>query len=143
MPIADWAVKNGLKKVVSLVTDFGPGLDAEKTFTEKGKTCPIRFTARFFLCRVAPGQAPRLITEETSEGFWIHPGEAYRRFRANEMAMAEPAEYGVAYLAQFDSLEDVWRAHADGRHKFHGIVDRVHGFWKDFDWKQNRFPGQQ
>ena len=34
MPIADWAVKNGLKKVVSLVTDFGPGLDAEKTFTE-------------------------------------------------------------------------------------------------------------
>ena len=34
MPIADWAVKNGLKRVVSLVTDFGPGLDAEKTFAE-------------------------------------------------------------------------------------------------------------
>jgi branched-chain amino acid transport system substrate-binding protein len=34
LPIADWAVKNGLKKVVTLVTDFGPGLDAEKTFTE-------------------------------------------------------------------------------------------------------------
>ncbi len=34
LPIADWAVRNGLKKVVTLVSDFGPGLDAEKTFTE-------------------------------------------------------------------------------------------------------------
>jgi len=34
MPIADWAVKNNLKKVVTLVSDFGPGLDAEKTFKE-------------------------------------------------------------------------------------------------------------
>src|SRR2546430_1584422 len=55
------------------------------------KTSPIRFTARFFLCRLPPGQAPRLYTEETSEGFWIHPGDGYRRFLAHEMAMAEPA----------------------------------------------------
>jgi branched-chain amino acid transport system substrate-binding protein len=34
LPIADWAVRNGLKKVVTLVSDFGPGLDAEKTFIE-------------------------------------------------------------------------------------------------------------
>ncbi|HJQ56772.1 MAG TPA: ABC transporter substrate-binding protein [Vineibacter sp.] len=34
LPIADWAAKNGIKKVVSLVTDFGPGHDAEKTFEE-------------------------------------------------------------------------------------------------------------
>jgi branched-chain amino acid transport system substrate-binding protein len=34
LPIADWAAKNGLKKVVTLVTDFGPGHDAEKTFEE-------------------------------------------------------------------------------------------------------------
>jgi 8-oxo-dGTP pyrophosphatase MutT (NUDIX family) len=103
---------------------------------------PIRFTARFFLCRAPADQAPALFTEETSEAFWIHPGEGYRRFVAGEMKMAEPAEYGLGYLAQFGSLDELWAAHADGRHKFHGIVDRVHGFWKDFDWKQNRFPGQ-
>jgi len=34
LPIADWAAKNGIKKVVTLVSDFGPGLDAEKTFDE-------------------------------------------------------------------------------------------------------------
>jgi len=33
--IADWAPKNGIKKVVTLVTDYGPGIDAEKFFKER------------------------------------------------------------------------------------------------------------
>jgi branched-chain amino acid transport system substrate-binding protein len=41
-PIADWAAKNGVKRVVTMVTEYGPGLDAEKTFikrfTEAGGT---------------------------------------------------------------------------------------------------------
>jgi branched-chain amino acid transport system substrate-binding protein len=37
-PIADWAFKNNIKRVFSMVTDFAPGLDAEKTFQ-------TRFTA--------------------------------------------------------------------------------------------------
>jgi branched-chain amino acid transport system substrate-binding protein len=36
-PMADWAVKNGIKKVVTIVTDYGPGLDAEKWFGETFK----------------------------------------------------------------------------------------------------------
>jgi branched-chain amino acid transport system substrate-binding protein len=35
VPMADWAAKNGIKKVVTLVTDYGPGLDAEKAFKER------------------------------------------------------------------------------------------------------------
>ena len=31
-PIAEWAAKNKIKRVVTMVTDYGPGLDAEKTF---------------------------------------------------------------------------------------------------------------
>src|SRR5438309_19950 len=31
-PMAEWAAKNGIKKVVTLVTDYGPGIDAESTF---------------------------------------------------------------------------------------------------------------
>ena len=34
-PIADWAAKNNIKRVVTLVTDYGPGLDAEKTFVKR------------------------------------------------------------------------------------------------------------
>jgi branched-chain amino acid transport system substrate-binding protein len=36
-PIADWAAKNKIKRVVTMVTDYGPGLDAEKTFVERFK----------------------------------------------------------------------------------------------------------
>jgi branched-chain amino acid transport system substrate-binding protein len=31
-PMASWAAKNGIKKVYTIVTDFGPGIDAEKQF---------------------------------------------------------------------------------------------------------------
>ena len=37
-PIAEWAIKNNIKRVFMMVTDFAPGLDAEKTFQ-------TRFTA--------------------------------------------------------------------------------------------------
>ena len=32
VPLADWAAKNNIKKVVTLVTDYGPGIDAETAF---------------------------------------------------------------------------------------------------------------
>jgi len=34
-PMADWAAKNAIKRVVTMVTDYGPGLDAEKTFNKR------------------------------------------------------------------------------------------------------------
>ncbi len=33
--LADWAPKNGIKKVVTLVSDYGPGIDAEKFFKDR------------------------------------------------------------------------------------------------------------
>jgi branched-chain amino acid transport system substrate-binding protein len=33
--LAEWAVKSGMKKVVTLVSDFSPGLEAESTFKER------------------------------------------------------------------------------------------------------------
>jgi len=36
-PMAVWAAKNGIKKVYTVVADYGPGLDAEKAFTEAFK----------------------------------------------------------------------------------------------------------
>ena len=38
-PIADWAVQNNIRKVMSLVSDYAPGHDAERAFKE-------RFTSR-------------------------------------------------------------------------------------------------
>jgi branched-chain amino acid transport system substrate-binding protein len=33
--LADWAPKNNIKKVVTLVSDYGPGMDAEKYFKDR------------------------------------------------------------------------------------------------------------
>lgn len=42
VPAAQWAAKNGIKKVVTAVTDYGPGIDAETAFksefTKQGGT---------------------------------------------------------------------------------------------------------
>jgi branched-chain amino acid transport system substrate-binding protein len=37
VPMAQWAAKNGIKRVVTLVSDYSPGLDAEKAFVEEFK----------------------------------------------------------------------------------------------------------
>lgn len=33
-PMAEWAARNGIRRVVTVVTDYGPGLDAERWFRE-------------------------------------------------------------------------------------------------------------
>jgi branched-chain amino acid transport system substrate-binding protein len=37
VPMAQWAAKNGIKRVVTMVTDYAPGLETEKAFTEEFK----------------------------------------------------------------------------------------------------------
>jgi branched-chain amino acid transport system substrate-binding protein len=37
VPMADWAADNGIKKVVTMISDYGPGIDAEKSFSAEFK----------------------------------------------------------------------------------------------------------
>ncbi len=37
VPMADWAAENGIKKVVTMISDYAPGIDAEKSFTAEFK----------------------------------------------------------------------------------------------------------
>ena len=37
VPVATWAVENGIKRTVTLVTDYGPGHDIEKGFSDEYK----------------------------------------------------------------------------------------------------------
>jgi len=37
VPMADWAADNGIKKVVTMISDYAPGIDAEKSFTAEFK----------------------------------------------------------------------------------------------------------
>lgn len=51
--MADWSIRNGIKKVVTLVSDFAPGLEAETTFKSRylaaGGQIFDRYTCR---CRI-------------------------------------------------------------------------------------------
>jgi 8-oxo-dGTP pyrophosphatase MutT (NUDIX family) len=120
---ADAGSFSGLLEQEGWYLDLGPFRYLSHFITPP--TSPIRFTARFFLAPVPAGQEPRLLGGEASEGFWIDPAEGHRRFLAGEMEMAEPADCGLRYLAGFEHLDAVWEAHVDGRHKFHGITDRL------------------
>jgi branched-chain amino acid transport system substrate-binding protein len=37
VPMADWSLKNGIKRVVTLVSDYAPGIETEKAFVEAFK----------------------------------------------------------------------------------------------------------
>ena len=58
--IADWAAKNGIKKVVTLVSDYAPGADAEKSFSERLKADGGEVVAQLRVPLAAPDFAPFL-----------------------------------------------------------------------------------
>jgi branched-chain amino acid transport system substrate-binding protein len=46
--MAQWAIKNGVKRVATLVSDFAPGLETEKAFVDefRAKGGDYRIVAR-------------------------------------------------------------------------------------------------
>src|SRR5215471_6371054 len=60
VPMADWAANNGIKKVVTMISDYAPGVDAEKSFIAefKKKGAEVLESIRFPLAN--PDFAPFL-----------------------------------------------------------------------------------
>lgn len=58
--IADWASKNGIKKAMTLVADYGPGLDAEKAFKERMTAAGGEVTGEIRIPLRSPDFAPFL-----------------------------------------------------------------------------------
>jgi branched-chain amino acid transport system substrate-binding protein len=87
VPMADWAAQNGIKKVVSMVSDYAPGIDAESSFkdefTKKGGQ--IVESIRFPLA--SPDFAP----------FLQRAGDA----KPDAIFVFVPAGQGAAFVKQF------------------------------------------
>src|SRR5947207_2962243 len=58
--IADWALKNGIKKVVTMVSDYAPGADAEKFFSDRLKAGGGEIAAAIRVPLANPDFAPFL-----------------------------------------------------------------------------------
>ncbi len=85
--VAEWAPKNGIKKVVSLVTDYGPGIDAERTFRERFLLNGGQMLAELRVPLRNPDYAPFL--------------QRVRDLKPDALFVFVPAGAGTALLKQF------------------------------------------
>lgn len=83
-----------------------------------------RFSARFFVCELPPGQKPRFDAIETVDETWVTPLDAIAR--AKELQLPPPQIRTLWELSQLATVEDVL---AEGRRRAeepHPILPRVH-----------------
>lgn len=82
---------------------------------------PVRFDTRFFLARLPEGAEPAPCSGEAVGGAWWAPGAALAAWDAGRLRLVSPTRHVLGYLAQFDSIEEVWRGCDDGTLKLEGI----------------------
>jgi branched-chain amino acid transport system substrate-binding protein len=71
--IADWAPKSGLKKVVTLVSDYAPGVDIEKAFSDRFKASGGEVLEQLRVPLANPDFAPFLqrVRDAKSDGLFV------------------------------------------------------------------------
>jgi 8-oxo-dGTP pyrophosphatase MutT (NUDIX family) len=70
---------------------------------------PIRFNTRFFLAESPADQTPLVSSYEVAETRWLTPEHALKLFARGELPMIIPTFASLRTLADFDSMESVFR----------------------------------
>jgi 8-oxo-dGTP pyrophosphatase MutT (NUDIX family) len=84
---------------------------------------PKRFSARFFVVELPPGQDPSCDQAETVEHLWVTPAEALER--AGELQLPPPQVRTCWELAQYDSVRAVMNAGRARADEPHPIMPRL------------------
>ena len=87
-PIAEWAAKNKIKRVVTMITDYGPGLDAEKTFVTVFKAAGGEIVESIRTPLANPDYAPFL--------------QRAKDAKPDALFVFVPSGQGLAVMKQFD-----------------------------------------
>ncbi len=82
-----------------------------------------RFSARFFLCELPPGQIPQFDDIETVDQTWLRPQDAPER--AKELALPPPQIRTCWELAQYGTIEEVLAAGRVRADEPHPIMPRL------------------
>ncbi|WP_201492989.1 ABC transporter substrate-binding protein [Rubrivivax sp. A210] len=85
--IAEWAAKNGIRKTVTLVADYGPGFDAEKYFAERMLLNGGQVVEKLRTPLRGPDFAPAL--------------QKVRDIKPDALFVFLPAGQGAAFMKQF------------------------------------------
>ncbi len=70
---------------------------------------PMRFDTRFFLAALPDDQSPLPTSPEVAHSLWLTPDHALQLFTKNELPMIFPTFAALRTLADFDSLDRVWK----------------------------------
>ncbi|MBS1121977.1 MAG: hydrolase [Deltaproteobacteria bacterium] len=84
---------------------------------------PKRFSARFFLCVLPPGQDPQFDDIETVDQVWLRPAEAAAR--AKELALPPPQLRTLWELAELATVDEVLAAGRARASELHPILPRL------------------
>ena len=86
-PMADWAIKNNIKKVITLVADYGPGFDAEKFFDSQFRLNGGQILDKLRTPLRAPDFAP--VLQKVSDA------------KPDALFVFVPSGQGAAFMKQF------------------------------------------
>lgn len=84
---------------------------------------PKRFSARFFVCELPPGQEPKFDDIETVDQIWVRPAEAI--VRAKELALPPPQIRTCWELAELGMIDEVLAAGRARSEEPHPILPRL------------------
>jgi len=108
LPVGTWAAQNGIKKVVTLVSDYGPGIDAEKWFTKEFKEKGGEVTEAVRVPLANPDFAPflqRVRDAKPDAVFVFLPSGAGALFM-KQFADRGLADAGIKLIATGDVTDD-------------------------------------
>jgi len=107
-PMAEWAVKNGIKKVVTIVTDYGPGLDAEKWFGETFKKAGGEIVQAIRVPLKNPDFAPFIqrVADDKPDAVFVFVPSGFGAIFMKQFAERGLAEAGIKLIGTGDVTDD-------------------------------------
>ncbi len=86
---------------------------------------PVRFDARFFLVEAPQGQEAEVWPGELSEGAWIAPAMALRRWREGTALLHPPNHHALGVMSTFKDTESARVALANPPHVVDFVAERI------------------
>ncbi|OJY66691.1 MAG: ABC transporter substrate-binding protein [Rhodospirillales bacterium 70-18] len=105
---ADWALKNGIRKVVSVVSDYGPGYDAEKWFNDRFKAGGGQVLAALRVPLANPDFAPFLqrVKDSNPDAMFVFVPAGVGNIFAKQFVERGLDKSGIRFIATGDVTDD-------------------------------------
>ena len=107
-PMAEWAAKNGIKKAVTIVTDYGPGIDAEKWFGETFKKNGGEITEAIRVPLKNPDFAPFMqrVKDDKPDAVFVFVPSGFGAVFMKQFAERGLADSGIKLIGTGDVTDD-------------------------------------